>query len=177
MLEPPVDLPAANQPVNAPAGSAAAGAVIFAVDDDENDRLLLSRALATAGIAHPCRMFTTGAEMLDALIGVLRGAPPPLVCLVDVKMAGVSGFDVLRWIRAQSALHAVPVVMLSSSDAPSFVEESHQVGAQCYVTKFPPPEQWREIIAAADRFVTASAAGAAFPLPCNLLAACERQPA
>lgn len=144
-------------------------AEIFAVDDEESDRQLLAHALQAAKIRNPCRQFNCGEEMLDALLNVLRGAPAPLVCFVDVMMAGMSGLDVLRWIRAQRALRDIPVVMLSSSEAPDHLGEALQLGAQCYAAKFPAPAQLREIVDAAERFVAAAASGAAFPLPCNLL--------
>lgn len=142
---------------------------IFAVDDENNDRCLFVRALEMAGIKNPCRQFTCGDEMLDALIDVLRGAPYPLACFVDVKMAGMSGLDVLRWIRAQHGLREVPVIMLSSSEAPDHIAESMLHGAQCYTAKFPGPEHLREIIASAQRFTSATHGGSSFPLSCNLL--------
>lgn len=144
-------------------------AAIFAVDDEDNDRQLLAQGLRAAGIRNPCRQFTCGEEMLDALLDVLRGAAAPLLCFVDVKMAGMSGLDVLRWIRAQQTLRDIPVVMLSSSEAPDHLAEALQFGAQCYTAKFPSPEDLRHIVEAAERFAAAAASGAAFPLPCNLL--------
>lgn len=143
---------------------------LFAVDDDEHDRRLLARRLAETGLPFAHRLFGAGEELLDAMIDVLRGAPPPVVCFVDVKMAGMSGLDVLRWIRAQRALDAVPVVMLSSSDDPQYLSEAQHFGAQCYVSKFPTAEHLREIISAACAYADASSTNASFPLACNLLA-------
>ena len=37
----------------------------------------------------------------------------PLVCFLDVKMPGITGHDLLQWIRAEPVLNAVPLVMLS----------------------------------------------------------------
>jgi len=142
---------------------------IFAVDDDEGDRLLFLRAVGEAKLPYPCRLFTAGEHLLDALIDVLRGAAAPVVCFIDVKMAGMSGLDVLRWIRAQHALDAMPVVMLSSSDHPENLAEAHQFGAQCYIAKFPPADQLREIITSAERYFTAAHGGSAFSVACNLL--------
>jgi CheY-like chemotaxis protein len=142
---------------------------IFAVDDEEHDRQQFLRALSAAGIQNPCRQFTCGGEMLDALIDVLRGGRAPIACFVDVKMAGMTGLDVLRWIRAQQALHEVPVVMLSSSEAPDHIAEAMLHGAQCYTAKFPGPDHLREILANARRFTAAACGSSAFPISCNLL--------
>lgn len=145
--------------------------LIYCVDDDDGDRALFRRALEGAGLHCECRSFHAGEELLDALIGVMRGAPAPIACFVDIKMAGMSGLDVLRWIRAQRALDSIPVVMLSSSDDPQFLSEAHHFGAQCYVTKFPPAEHLAEIITEARRYAAAAMGNTAFALPCNLLLA------
>jgi CheY-like chemotaxis protein len=143
--------------------------VIFAVDDDENDRLLFGRLLEQPGLEYPYRLFANGGEMMDALLKVLRGASPPLACFIDIKMAGMSGFDVLRWIRCQDALDCVPVIMLSSSEDPHKLSEARDVGAQCYVGKFPSAAELRNIITEAQRYCADHSAPAAFHLPCNLL--------
>lgn len=152
-----------------------AGAVVFAVDDDENDRVIL-RGIIESAAPCTCRAFQSGAELLDALIDVLRGAPAPLVCFVDVKMGGMSGLDVLRWIRAQRGLDCIAVVMLSSSEDPQYLAEAQQFGAQCYAAKFPSAAYVREILAAARRYCAEAGCHSAFPLPCNLLVAAH-QPA
>ena len=152
--------------INAPESSASG--TIFAVDDEEADRLKLVRSLRAAGLENPCRVFASGCAMLDALLDVLRGAPPPVLCFIDVKMDGMGGLDVLRWIRAQSALRDIPVVMLSSSEQPQYLAQASCFGAQCYVAKFPTAEQLREIVAAAEHHISV-ASSTAFHLPDNLL--------
>lgn len=159
-----------NTPAEPDVPSDPALAAIYAVDDEEIDRAMLERALRAAGVRNPCRLFENGGALLDALLDVLRGAPLPLLCFIDVKMAGMGGLDVLRWIRAQSALREVPIVMLSSSEEPQYLAQALCFGAQCYVAKFPPAEQLREIVAAAERHAAESSTGT-FHLPCNLLIA------
>ena len=143
--------------------------VVFAVDDEEGDRKLLRRIIEQSDVACDCRVFAAGEELLDALFGVLRGAQPPVACIIDVKMHGMSGLDVLRWIRAQRGLDTIPVIMLSSSDDPQYLSEAHQFGAQCYASKFPAPDQLREMIAAARRYSVAASCSSAFPLSWNML--------
>ncbi|PTY00334.1 response regulator [Opitutus sp. ER46] len=149
--------------------------VLFAADDDENDRELFRALLAAAGVAYPCRPFARGEEMMDALIEVLRGAPAPVACFLDVKMGGMSGLDVLRWIRAQGPLQSVPVIMLSSCEDPDCLLEALRLGAQCYTAKFPKPEQLRAIIAAAEQHAVAASCADSFPVSCNLMLALGRR--
>lgn len=141
---------------------------IYMVDDEEVDRLLFTRVVRAAQLPNECQVFPRGDDLIDALIQVLRGAPAPLVCFLDVKMAGMTGFDVLRWIRCQRLFDDMPVVMLSSSEQPRDLNEAQHYGAQCYVAKFPTPEHLRAIVQEAERVAAASTVGP-FKLPFNLL--------
>ena len=141
---------------------------LFLVDDEEADRTAFCRLLRDSNIPNSCRVFAHGEELIDALIEVLRGAPLPLACFLDVRMPGMNGFDVLRWIRCQHALDDMAVVMLSSSEEPAHLAEANHFGAQCYLSKFPDAAQLLEIIRAAERAAEASCANA-FKLQCNLL--------
>ncbi|HWA08195.1 MAG TPA: response regulator [Opitutaceae bacterium] len=143
--------------------------VVFSVDDDPNDRLLLSHLLERPGLDYTCRFFPGGGEVMDALIKVLRGAPAPLACFLDLNMGRMSGFDVLRWIRCQDALDAVPVIMMSSCEDPQKLHEAREMGAQCYVKKFPSAEELHHIIEEAQHYATDRSMPMAFHLPYNLL--------
>jgi CheY-like chemotaxis protein len=141
---------------------------LFMVDDDEVDRMLFERLLRESGAPHPARFFSCGEDIIDALIQVFRGAPAPLVCFLDVRMSGMNGFDVLRWIRCQRNLDEVAAVMLSSSEEVRDLNEARHFGAQCYLAKFPTADQLRDIVKESERMAAAAAAGA-FNLPGNLL--------
>lgn len=54
------------------------------------------------------------------------GEAPALYSLIltDVAMPDVNGLDVLRYVRSQPALHALPVVMMSA-------HENAGTGARC----------------------------------------------
>ena len=57
----------------------------------------------------------------------------PDVCLLDVTMAGMDGFETLRRIRALSP--AARVLMLTSSDSAEDMKHAVEAGAQGYLTK------------------------------------------
>jgi CheY-like chemotaxis protein len=141
---------------------------LFMVDDEQDDRELFLRLVQQSNITHPCRVFGSGTDIIDALIDVLRGATAPLACFIDVRMPGMNGFDVLRWIRCQHALDEIPVIMVSSSEEDRDLTEANHFGAQCYLAKFPTAAELTEIVHEAERVAAVSPANA-FKLPCNLL--------
>jgi CheY-like chemotaxis protein len=57
------------------------------------------------------------------------------VILLDVKMAGLDGFDVLARLKSDPRLRAIPVVMLTSSGDAGDISRSYELGSNSYVQK------------------------------------------
>jgi len=68
----------------------------------------------------------------EELIEMLEHDPVDVV-LLDVRMPGMSGFDVLE--RLQDGLAQVRVIMLSMHDAPGYVRRAIELGAAGYLLK------------------------------------------
>jgi CheY-like chemotaxis protein len=76
----------------------------------------------------------------DALAYLRRQQPftnatRPDVMLLDLNMPRMSGHEVLREVKADESLRSIPVVILTTSQAPSDVRESYTRHANAYVTK------------------------------------------
>jgi CheY-like chemotaxis protein len=104
---------------------------ILLAEDDPLDIDLAHVAFARAGWPHPLTVARDGAEALERM----AGPAPPAVALLDLKMPGMSGLDLLRARRADPRLRAVPVVVLSSSPEPSDVAACYDAGANAYLVK------------------------------------------
>jgi signal transduction histidine kinase len=59
------------------------------------------------------------------------------VVLVDLRMPGADGFDVIRMLRAQPDTEHVPVVLLSSEDDADIKAQAFALGANDYLVKWP----------------------------------------
>jgi len=59
----------------------------------------------------------------------------PAVVLLDLKMPKVDGLEVLRALKGDDALRAIPVVILTSSREERDLVESYRLGANAYVVK------------------------------------------
>ena len=59
------------------------------------------------------------------------------VVLVDLRMPGMDGFDVIRMLRANPATEHLPVILLSSEDDADIKARAFAVGANDYLVKWP----------------------------------------
>ena len=108
-------------------------------EDSQKDVELTLAALEEHNLINKVDVVPDGAEALDYLYcrGKYRDrAPePPVVVLLDLKMPKVDGLEVLRTIKQDPQLRALPVVMLTSSREERDLVESYKVGVNAYVVK------------------------------------------
>jgi len=114
--------------------------VVLLADDDPNDVFLLQRAFQKTNIANPLRVVRDGEEAMAYLGGQDLYAdrqlhPLPVLLLLDLKMPRKSGFEVLRWLRQQSGLKRLPVVVLTSSNQNPDINKAFDLGANSYIVK------------------------------------------
>lgn len=129
--------------------------LIIAVDDEPDDLFFLRRTIDKTGVAHDFQAFSNGDAAMVALAGLAAGEKPspfPLVCFLDIKMGAMTGFDLLKWIRAQKGLEGLPVIMYSSSDYPADVESARDLGAQGYIKKYPSTDAMQTVLEEAIEF-------------------------
>jgi len=99
---------------------------ILVVDDEVGVCDLLDEFLT--GLGYQVIPLTSGEEAL-----VKASQERPDAILLDVRMPGMSGLDVLRHIRARGS--TVHVVMLTALEDEAIQQEALQLGADDYVTK------------------------------------------
>lgn len=116
------------------------GQVILVVEDDPNDLLLIQRAFGKARILNPLQSVGNGDDAVAYLAGEGPFAdrqrhPFPVLVLLDLKLPRRSGLEVLEWIRAQTGLKRLPVVVLTSSKQATDVNRAYDLGANSYLVK------------------------------------------
>ncbi|MBI3628356.1 MAG: response regulator [Candidatus Rokubacteria bacterium] len=82
----------------------------------------------------------------DEALACVRRDPPDAV-LLDIRMPGVNGLEVLRRLRRDRP--AVPVVMLTGVDDEALARSALQIGALDYVRKPFDPDQLNRVVLAA----------------------------
>jgi CheY-like chemotaxis protein len=110
--------------------TAAASPLVLVVDDVADTRRLMRRVLERAGI----RVIeaATGEDALEAI----ASEHPDLVVL-DLRLPGISGFDVARWVRASPDQTIARTVLLacSASVQPEVEREARDAGADDFEGK------------------------------------------
>lgn len=112
--------------------------LLLLVDDSDDDRELLIRAMAQIGFQPAVVETRDGVEALAYLFGDCAGRPrgaAPALTLLDLKMPRVGGLEVLRRARADERLKHLPVIILTSSDEENDRLEASRLGVTFYLTK------------------------------------------
>ena len=110
---------------------------ILLVEDNEGDVEMTRRALRNDEFTCRISVANDGVDALNFLRKQEKfsGAPKPHLILLDLNMPRMDGKQFLENAKADPALKAIPVVMLTSSQSPNDVRECYERHANCYVVK------------------------------------------
>ena len=122
--------------------TAAPGALILVADDDGDVRELVVFRLERAGYR-----VVTAADGQEAVEVALERSPD--VCVIDVMMPKLDGYQVTERLRSSPGLAEVPIVLLTASVEDAAVSRGFEVGASDYIKKPFGPQELLERIAAA----------------------------
>jgi CheY-like chemotaxis protein len=113
---------------------------ILLVEDNRMDVELTLDAFHEARLLNTIHVASDGQEALDYLFGRGRYAdrnafPMPNLVLLDLKLPGIDGFEVLRQVKSTPILKRLPVVILTSSKEEGDRALSYDHGANSYLVK------------------------------------------
>ncbi|HAN19461.1 MAG: two-component system response regulator [Bacteroidetes bacterium GWC2_33_15] len=115
-------------------------AQILLVEDNQMDVVLTLDAFREAKLKNTIHVARNGQEALDYLFGNDKYAnrdefPLPALILLDLKMPGIDGFEVLRQVKGTEKLKRIPVIILTSSREEGDRALSYDIGANSYLLK------------------------------------------
>ena len=112
---------------------------ILLAEDNANDVELTVAALKANRLANEVVVVRDGAQALDYLYRraefASREPGLPALVLLDLKMPKVDGLEVLRVLKTDPAMRAVPIVVLTSSREEQDLVRSYDLGVNAYVVK------------------------------------------
>jgi CheY-like chemotaxis protein len=130
---------------------------ILLVEDDPVDVFRIQRAFHKANITSSLQVVIDGEQAIHYLSGQALYQdrdcyPLPVLVLLDLKLPRRSGFDVLKWLRTESNLKHLPVVVLTSSEQQSDIDRAYATGANSYLAKPPGPIALLEMVRTIDLY-------------------------
>jgi PAS domain S-box-containing protein len=119
------------------------------VDDNKNNLTILTHIMKSAGMQ--VAGLTGGEEVLPAVKGALEAGDPFEICILDIQMPEMSGYDVARQIRnPQSQIPYIPLLAYSSSTEADAAKKCLEAGFDGFLPK---PVYRRKLLDMMERLV------------------------
>jgi CheY-like chemotaxis protein len=104
---------------------------ILIVDDSDEEIMIVKRAIMKF---RPDCLVETACDGPEALLRLQNGNTPAMI-LLDLKLPGMDGIDILRFIRGRQEIRYTPVVILTSSILDSDIRAAYDAGANGFLHK------------------------------------------
>lgn len=123
---------------------------ILLIEDDENDVLIMRRALKAAGFINPLIVVEDGQAAIDYFAGRGRFTnreefPLPALAFVDINLPQRTGIEVLEYVQGIRELANIILVVLTSSNLQTDLQRAYRAGANSYVVKPPTRDKLVEL--------------------------------
>lgn len=113
---------------------------VLMVENNRNSAALLQKAYQHLGFTNPIHLVTDGRDAVDYLAGnwIYENRnlyPLPMLVLLDLDLPRISGFEVLKWVRQQSGLEQLRIVVFCDSQKQQDIDRAYAYGANSYLYK------------------------------------------
>ena len=110
---------------------------LLLIEDNPADVLFMREGLKALSVESNLSVVDNGIDALSFLRreGDFQDAPRPQLILLDLKLPGSPGYEVLREIKTSSDLRNIPVVILSSAKTRESILKAYSLSANCYIAK------------------------------------------
>jgi CheY-like chemotaxis protein len=127
---------------------------ILLVEDNPSDVYLTEEALRSVGVTSRLHVAYDGVEAMAFLRreGIHAEAPRPDLVLLDLNLPRKDGRRVLAEIKEDEDLRRIPVIVLTTSNAPSDIVKCYDLHANCYIVKPVDFDQFETVIRAIEQF-------------------------
>jgi len=116
---------------------------LLLVEDDADDQRIFQWAIRKSGLPITVRLACDGDQAIRFL---LRGPQRPFLVVSDIHLPRRSGWEILEWIRGQSELSTLPVLIWTSLPTPEGAEKAQQLGATSYFSKPTDADGYRKLV-------------------------------
>jgi CheY-like chemotaxis protein len=123
--------------------------IILMAEDDDGHATLVKERFESAGVFNPIIRFKDGQAAWEFLSGAAKPrleAGKAYLLLLDIRMPGLDGIEVLKRVKSDARLKNIPVIMLTTTDDPKEISLCYGLGCNNYLTKPVEFEKFAEVI-------------------------------
>ena len=121
---------------------------ILQVEDNEDDVFITRKGFENGTLKVNLSHVEDGKDCLDFLFkrGQFKDAPTPDLILLDLNLPVMSGREVLAEMVKHKSLQRLPVIVLTTSDSESDLEQMYELGCNSYIKKPIGFEEFQQVI-------------------------------
>ena len=127
---------------------------ILIIEDNKADVFMITEALESSSLTYDQDVVTDGQAALDYFF--LKANSPkknvPDFILLDLNIPKYSGFEILKILKSNHELKAIPIIVFTGSVAQTDVQKSYRNYANCYIQKPDEAQDFIEAIAKIEGF-------------------------
>lgn len=125
---------------------------ILLAEDDSTDAEFFQRALRRLDSPPELLWCKNGMEALEGLLSKDASHPLPRLAILDIKMPGMSGLELLQKLKSDERTKDLPIIIMSSSDEPQDIAQAYDCGANGYLVKPNRFQDLRELVGSIHSF-------------------------
>jgi CheY-like chemotaxis protein len=130
---------------------------ILLIEDEATDAAMIRRGFEKVKVINPIFNAKSGDEALAYLSGTGQFQdriefPLPVLILLDLKLPGMTGLQILQWRRSQRDIKRIPVVVLTGDEDPSTINAAYDAGANSYLLKPGSPADIARVVDLIQRY-------------------------
>ena len=124
------------------------------MEDNEGDVTLTSEAFENARLQSVLSVVRDGESAMDFLLKRHRylDVKIPDLILLDLNLPRKNGYEVLQFLKADTNLKHIPVIVLSTSSSMNDVNKCYENYANCYITKPMDIENFFNVVSKIENF-------------------------
>lgn len=127
---------------------------ILLVDDNATDLMIMAEAFNNAFLGPVLHTAKNGEEAMAFLrhANGYENTPRPDLIILDLNMPRKNGHEVLAEIKSDPLLLRIPVIILTTSQAPEDVNRAYAEHANCYIRKPVDFDEFEKVMSLIENF-------------------------
>ena len=121
-------------------------AVILLVEDNPDDVIMIREAFEQSLTPIQLYVVSNGERAIKFVQRTDADAPRPSLILLDLNLPIRNGLDVLAELKSDTEFLSIPIVVLTTSQAPNDIQQCYSLHANAYIIKPPDFDGYADVI-------------------------------